>query len=91
MEWTWVSERSSQNSEPAPAISLHVPEIPSPDREIALNLLVPEIPSPNQESALNLLDPGNSTPDREICRLDEALRLLDAVLTPVKPFNSKEA
>ena len=74
LEPTWVSERSSENSEPAPGLSLHVPEIPSP----------------NQESPLNLLDPGSSTPDRETCGLDEALRLLDAVLTPVKPFNSKE-
>ena len=104
---TWVSEKSSENSEPAPGNSLHVPEIPSldweiapillvpeipsPDREIALYLLVPEIPSSDRESALNFLDPGNSTPDREICRLDEALRLLDAVLTPVKPVTSKEA
>ena len=107
LEPTWVSERSSENSEPAPGISLHVPEIPSlgreiaptllvpeipsPDREITLKLLVPEIPSPNQESPLNLLDPGSSTPDRETCGLDETLRLLDVVLTPVKPFNSKEA
>ena len=107
LESTWVSEKSSANSEPAPGISLHVfeipspdrkiapillvPEIPSPDREIVLILLVPEIPSPDRESALNLLDPGNSTPDREICGLDEALRLLDAVLSPVKPFTSKEA
>ena len=103
---TWVSEKSSENSESAPGTSVHVPEIPSLDREtapillvpeipsldreIALNLLVPEIPSPDRESALNLLDPENSTPNREICGLDEALHLLDAVLTPVKPFTSKE-
>ena len=107
LESTWVSEKSSENSEPAPEIYLHVPElpsldreiapillvpeIPSSDREIALNLLVPEIPSPDRENALNLLDPGNLTPDREICGLADALRLLDAVLTPVKRFTSKEA
>ena len=91
LESTWVSEKSSENSEPTPGISLHVPEFPSLEREIAPILLVPEIPSPDREIALNLLVPEIPSPDREICGLDEALRLLDAVLTPVKPFTSKEA
>ena len=65
LEPTWVSERSSENSEPAPGISLHVPDIPSLDREIAPTLLVPEIPSPDREIALKLLVPEIPSPNQE--------------------------